>query len=185
MMLRHLLPLLLVGLATADDVLELVDTDFDGKLADIETALVMFYAPWYSFYFGIIVSGGYIDYHTWIFLRILPSFLGQVRPLQASEARIREGGLRTSCQRPPCHPRQGRLYRGRQVHLRQVLLPSSCCCLYFFKPLLNSDHVPLFRFDVKGYPTLKIFRNGELSSDYNGPREAAGISKFMRLVTAS
>merc|ERR1712107_481371 len=36
------------------------------------------------------------------------------------------------------------------------------------------------RFDVKGYPTLKIFRNGELSSDYNGPREAAGISKFMR-----
>ena len=33
---------------------------------------------------------------------------------------------------------------------------------------------------MKGYPTLKIFRNGELSSDYNGPREAAGISKFMR-----
>ena len=45
-MLRHILPLLLVGLATADDVLELVDSDFDGKLADIETALVMFYAPW-------------------------------------------------------------------------------------------------------------------------------------------
>ena len=58
MMLRHLLPLLLIGLATADDVLELVDTDFDGKLADIETALVMFYAPWYSFYFGIIATGG-------------------------------------------------------------------------------------------------------------------------------
>merc|ERR1712088_1245787 len=36
------------------------------------------------------------------------------------------------------------------------------------------------RFDVKGYPTLKIFRHGELSSDYNGPREAAGITKFMR-----
>ena len=46
-MLRHLLPLLLVGLATADDVLELVDSDFDSKLADIETALVMFYAPWW------------------------------------------------------------------------------------------------------------------------------------------
>ena len=46
-MLRHLLPLLLVGLATADDVLDLVDSDFDGKLADIETALVMFYAPWW------------------------------------------------------------------------------------------------------------------------------------------
>ena len=43
-----------------------------------------------------------------------------------------------------------------------------------------STNLALVRFDVKGYPTLKIFRNGELSSDYNGPREAAGISKFMR-----
>lgn len=33
---------------------------------------------------------------------------------------------------------------------------------------------------MSGYPTLKIFRNGELSSDYNGPREAAGIVKYMR-----
>jgi protein disulfide isomerase family A protein 3 len=36
------------------------------------------------------------------------------------------------------------------------------------------------KFSVSGYPTLKIFRNGELSSDYNGPREAAGIVKYMR-----
>lgn len=36
------------------------------------------------------------------------------------------------------------------------------------------------QFSVSGYPTLKIFRNGELSSDYNGPREAAGIVKYMR-----
>ena len=28
-------------------------------------------------------------------------------------------------------------------------------------------------FSVSGYPTLKIFKNGELSSDYNGPREAS------------
>jgi len=36
------------------------------------------------------------------------------------------------------------------------------------------------RFEVRGYPTLKIFRSGELSQDYNGPREAAGIVKYMR-----
>lgn len=36
------------------------------------------------------------------------------------------------------------------------------------------------RFEVRGYPTVKIFRNGELSQDYNGPREAAGIAKFMK-----
>jgi len=35
------------------------------------------------------------------------------------------------------------------------------------------------RFEVKGYPTVKIFRNGELSGDYNGPREAPGIIKTM------
>ncbi|CAG9855022.1 unnamed protein product [Phyllotreta striolata] len=33
---------------------------------------------------------------------------------------------------------------------------------------------------VSGYPTLKIFRNGEVSQDYNGPREAAGIVKYMK-----
>ena len=36
------------------------------------------------------------------------------------------------------------------------------------------------RFEVRGYPTVKIFRNGELSSDYNGPREAPGIIKTMK-----
>lgn len=36
------------------------------------------------------------------------------------------------------------------------------------------------RFSVQGYPTLKIFKNGEVSSEYNGPRESAGIAKFMR-----
>lgn len=33
---------------------------------------------------------------------------------------------------------------------------------------------------VSGYPTLKIFRDGEVSQDYNGPRDAAGIVKYMR-----
>lgn len=36
------------------------------------------------------------------------------------------------------------------------------------------------KFGVSGYPTLKIFRNGQFSQDYNGPREANGIVKFMR-----
>lgn len=29
------------------------------------------------------------------------------------------------------------------------------------------------KYGVNGYPTLKIFRNGALSADYNGPREAS------------
>lgn len=33
---------------------------------------------------------------------------------------------------------------------------------------------------VNGYPTLKIFKNGEVASDYQGPREADGIVKYMR-----
>lgn len=36
------------------------------------------------------------------------------------------------------------------------------------------------KFSVQGYPTLKIFKNGEVSSDYNGPRDANGIVKYMR-----
>ena len=41
-----LLPLLLLSVVSADSVLDLTDADFDSKLADIDTALVMFYAPW-------------------------------------------------------------------------------------------------------------------------------------------
>ncbi|CAF0794506.1 unnamed protein product [Brachionus calyciflorus] len=36
------------------------------------------------------------------------------------------------------------------------------------------------RFGVNGYPTLKIFKNGQVSADYNGPRDADGIVKYMR-----
>lgn len=36
------------------------------------------------------------------------------------------------------------------------------------------------RFSVSGYPTLKIFKGGDLADDYNGPRESAGIVKFMK-----
>uniref|UniRef100_A0A8C7IYC7 Protein disulfide-isomerase n=1 Tax=Oncorhynchus kisutch TaxID=8019 RepID=A0A8C7IYC7_ONCKI len=36
------------------------------------------------------------------------------------------------------------------------------------------------RFGVTGYPTLKIFRNGEDSSSYDGPRSADGIVHYMK-----
>lgn len=35
-------------------------------------------------------------------------------------------------------------------------------------------------YGVSGYPTLKIFRKGEFSEEYNGPREADGIVKHMK-----
>lgn len=34
-------------------------------------------------------------------------------------------------------------------------------------------------YGVTGYPTLKIFKNGKSFKDYNGPREAQGIAKYM------
>jgi len=36
------------------------------------------------------------------------------------------------------------------------------------------------KYGVNGYPTLKIFKSGEMASDYNGPRESDGIVKYMR-----
>lgn len=36
------------------------------------------------------------------------------------------------------------------------------------------------KFSVSGYPTLKIFRGGEVSKEYQGPREATGIVKYMK-----
>lgn len=38
------------------------------------------------------------------------------------------------------------------------------------------------KFSVSGYPTLKIFKNGEVSQEYNGPREANGIAKYMKSI---
>ncbi|KAF7992563.1 hypothetical protein HCN44_004907 [Aphidius gifuensis] len=36
------------------------------------------------------------------------------------------------------------------------------------------------KYSVSGYPTLKIFSKSEMVSDYNGPREADGIVKYMK-----
>ncbi|XP_055529979.1 protein disulfide-isomerase A3-like [Wyeomyia smithii] len=38
------------------------------------------------------------------------------------------------------------------------------------------------KYSVSGYPTLKIFKNGEVSQEYNGPREANGIAKYMKSI---
>lgn len=35
-------------------------------------------------------------------------------------------------------------------------------------------------YGVSGYPTLKIFKGGEFSQEYQGPRDADGIVKYMR-----
>jgi protein disulfide isomerase family A protein 3 len=113
----------LVALATADNVLDLTDASFEGELEKIDTALVMFYAPWC----------GHCK-------RMKPEFEKSSGDLLAND--------------PP-------------VTLAKV------DCTEGGKDVCS-------RFEVRGYPTLKIFRNGELSSDYNGPREAAGITKFMK-----
>lgn len=36
------------------------------------------------------------------------------------------------------------------------------------------------KFGVRGYPTMKIFRHGELSADYEGGRETAQIVAYMQ-----
>jgi protein disulfide isomerase family A protein 3 len=35
------------------------------------------------------------------------------------------------------------------------------------------------KYGVSGYPTLKVFRNGEISADYNGGRKSADFVKFL------
>lgn len=36
------------------------------------------------------------------------------------------------------------------------------------------------KFGVTGYPTLKIFKDGEVNKDYSGPRDADGIIRYMK-----
>ena len=44
----------------------------------------------------------------------------------------------------------------------------------------RSAHLLCERFGVQGFPTLKIFRNdGSEPQEYDGPRKADGIVKFM------
>ena len=127
-MASKLVSILLVALcfaspSLADDVLELVDSDFDSTLESVDTALVMFYAPWC----------GHCK-------RLKPEFEKAAQLLKSND--------------PP------------------VALAKVDCT--------EGGKDSCGRFDVRGYPTLKIFRGGELSSDYNGPREVNGIVKYMK-----
>jgi len=107
----------------ASGVVELGDSDFDSVLAGLDTALVMFYAPWC----------GHCK-------KLKPEFDKAAGDLLAND--------------PP------------------VTLAKVDCT--------EDGKDTCGRFEVRGYPTLKIFRNGEVSADYNGPRDAAGIIKFMK-----
>jgi len=119
--------LLLAGLTYAhagqSDVLVLGDDDFDSKIAALDNALVMFYAPWC----------GHCK-------RLKPEFDKAAELLRDDDPAIA---------------------------LAKV------DCTEAGKETCN-------RFSVSGYPTLKIFKGGEISADYNGPREANGIVKYMR-----
>jgi len=58
------------------------------------------------------------------------------------------------------------------------------CCSTHFIPTVTVDCTEqrdlCERFGVQGFPTLKIFRNdGSEPQEYDGPRKADGIVKFM------
>jgi len=115
--------LALAATAASASVVELVDSDFDSQLEGMDTALVMFYAPWC----------GHCK-------KLKPEFDKASKDLLAND--------------PP-------------VTLAKI------DCTEAGKDTCN-------RFEVRGYPTLKIFRGGEVSQDYNGPRDAGGIVKYMK-----
>ncbi|XP_030637800.1 protein disulfide isomerase family A, member 7 [Chanos chanos] len=105
--------------ALGSDVLELGDSDFDYIVAEHETMLVEFFAPW----------------------------CGHCQKLAPE-------------------------YETAATKLKGTVPLAKVDCT------VNSETCG--RFGVNGYPTLKIFRNGEESSAYDGPRTADGIVSYMQ-----
>jgi protein disulfide isomerase family A protein 3 len=116
MLIKSLLLLAVVCLASSSDVLEFKDSDFESKITEHAIALVEFYAPW----------------------------CGHCKRL-APEYEIAATALKNDD--PPV-----------------ALIKVDC----------TAETKTCGKYGVNGYPTLKIFKNGEMSSDYNGPREANG-----------
>jgi len=108
--------------ALESDVIIYGDDDFS-SVADHETVLVMFYAPWC----------GHCK-------KLKPEFYKAAEDLKIND--------------PP-------------VMLAQV------DCTEAGKEICGKH-------GVSGYPTLKIFKNGEVKSEYGGPRDASGIVKYMK-----
>uniref|UniRef100_A0A4W5N3Z3 Protein disulfide-isomerase A3 n=1 Tax=Hucho hucho TaxID=62062 RepID=A0A4W5N3Z3_9TELE len=103
----------------ASDVLELGDSDFDYTVAEYETVLVEFFAPW----------------------------CGHCQQLAPE-------------------------YETAATKLKGTVPLAKVDCT------VNSETCG--RFGVNGYPTLKIFRNGEDFAAYDGPRSADGIVSYMK-----
>ncbi|XP_062847630.1 protein disulfide isomerase family A, member 7 [Trichomycterus rosablanca] len=109
----------LIFAAGGSDVLEFGDADFERRVAEHDTLLVEFFAPWC----------GHCK-------RLAPEYEAAATRLKAA------------------------------VPLVKV----DCTA--------NSETCE--KFGVNGYPTLKIFRNGEEASSYEGPHTADGIVSYMK-----
>lgn len=111
-----------IALASASDVLEFTDSDFEDKVVEHDIILVEFYAPWC----------GHCK-------RLAPEYEKAATVLATGDPKVALAKVDCTAETKVCG-----------------------------------------KYGVSGYPTLKIFKNGEKTDDYNGPREADGIVKYMR-----